>query len=86
MVNINQRFMGLRNTRDERHRREGKAGHSDQQNTGLGAHTTHTASDRMKELVVTRLAVSTIGNRATAMCEWLQGHREVTKAWKGRSE
>jgi hypothetical protein len=59
---------------------------SHQQNTGLGAHTTHTSSDRMKEQVVTRLAVSTIGNRATAMCEWLQGHREVTKAWKGRSE
>lgn len=59
---------------------------SHQQNTGLGAHTTHTASDRMKELVVTQLAVSTIGNRATAMCEWLQRHWEVTKAWKGRSE
>lgn len=59
---------------------------SHQQNTGLGVHTTHTASDRMKEQVVTRLAVSTIGNRATAACEWLQEHREMEKRGKGRSE
>lgn len=45
---------------------------SHQQNTGLGAHTRHTASDRMKEPVITRLAVSTIGNRATAMGEWFR--------------
>ena len=53
---------------------------SHQQNMGLGAHTTHTSSDRMKKQVVTQLAVSTIGNRATAMCEWLQEHREMAKA------